>query len=161
MAKRSLKASEVGIKKAKQAFNRTGWTQEYPASAVGLETRQSIWKFFSGRPIDWHLFIDICFQLNLEWEEIVAPPEPEEDEVEALSVDHPASAGQWQELRSRVGQLIQSQCAMLQVSLDTAHPLVVEQNGAIFAKGWVGGTDGIANIRSGRIVPMFVGKRSF
>jgi predicted NACHT family NTPase len=93
MAKRSLKASEVGIKKAKQAFRRTGWTQEYLASAVGLETRQSIWKFFSGRPIERHLFIDVCFQLNLEWEDIVAPPD-EEEEIEVAVSEVPAEPDQ-------------------------------------------------------------------
>ncbi len=74
MAKRSLKASETGIVKAKRVFERRDWTQEYLASAVGLQTRQSIWKFFSGRPIERHLFIDICFQLDLDWQEIVDRP---------------------------------------------------------------------------------------
>jgi len=51
MARRSLQASAQGIKKAKQAFLRKGWTQEYLAGEVGLETRQPIWKFFAGKPI--------------------------------------------------------------------------------------------------------------
>ncbi len=42
MARRSLQASPEGIKKAKPAFLRTGWTQEYLAAEVGLETRQPI-----------------------------------------------------------------------------------------------------------------------
>ena len=66
MAKRSLKASEAGRVTAKKAFERTGWTQEYLAYQVGLETRQSVWKFFSGRPVDRNIFIDLCFQLDLE-----------------------------------------------------------------------------------------------
>jgi len=128
MAKRSLKASEIGIKKAKQAFRRTGWTQEYLASAVGLETRQSIWKFFSGRPIERHLFIDVCFQLNLEWEDIVAPPEDDEEEIEVAPVSNPSEVDQAvQTARSKLKDLIQSQCGLLQVSLDTAYPLGVEQ----------------------------------
>lgn len=52
MAKRSLQASAEGIRKAKQAFRRKGWTQEYLAGEVGLETRQPIWKFFTGKAID-------------------------------------------------------------------------------------------------------------
>ena len=128
MAKRSLKASEVGIKKAKHAFRRTGWTQEYLASAVGLETRQSIWKFFSGRPIERHLFIDVCFQLNLEWEDIVAPPDEEEDELNAIALETHAELDEsLQVLRSQLKATIQTQCGLLQVSLDTAHPLAVEQ----------------------------------
>lgn len=128
MAKRSLKASETGIKRAKQAFRRTGWTQEYLASAVGLETRQSIWKFFSGRPIERHLFIDICFQLNLEWEEIVAPPDEEEEGIETPPPnDHPASDQAIPTLQSKLRDILQTQCGLLQVSLDTARPLAVEQ----------------------------------
>ncbi|MGI0488903.1 NACHT domain-containing protein [Pantanalinema rosaneae CENA516] len=126
MAKRSLKASEAGIKRAKQAFRRTGWTQEYLASAVGLETRQSIWKFFSGRPIERHLFIDICFQLDLDWEEIVAPPDEEEDEP--IPSQNGCNLDQdFQGMRSQVHELIVAQCRLLQVSLDTAYPLAVEQ----------------------------------
>ena len=74
MAKRSLKASEAGQIKAKQAFERTGWTQEHLANQVGLGTRQSVWKFFTGRPVDRSIFVDLCFQLDLAWEEIVDQP---------------------------------------------------------------------------------------
>jgi predicted NACHT family NTPase len=126
MAKRSLKASEIGIKTAKQAFRRTGWTQEYLASAVGLETRQSIWKFFSGRPIERHLFIEICFQLNLNWEEIVAPPEEEEIELPTPEQNSVLERS-FQSLRARARGTIETRHSLLQVSLDTAHPLGVEQ----------------------------------
>jgi predicted NACHT family NTPase len=82
MAKRSLKATAHGIAKAKQIFERREWTQEYLASAVGLQTRQSIWKFFTGRPIERYLFIDICFQLDIDWEEIVDRPQFDSPEPE-------------------------------------------------------------------------------
>src|SRR5690242_19374349 len=74
MAKRSLQASVEGIRKAKQAFKRKGWTQEYLAAEVSLETRQPIWKFFTGKPIDRHVFNDICFVLELDPVEIVQQP---------------------------------------------------------------------------------------
>ncbi|WP_233258383.1 hypothetical protein [[Phormidium] sp. ETS-05] len=50
MAKRSLSASEAGLIKARKAFARKGWTQEYLAAEVEVSTRQPIWKFFSGVP---------------------------------------------------------------------------------------------------------------
>ncbi|MEB3121603.1 MAG: NACHT domain-containing protein [Snowella sp.] len=71
MAKRSFRASPQGIAKAKQAFERKGWTQEYLASEAGLSSRQSVWKFFTGRPIERYIFQEICFRLDLNWEEIV------------------------------------------------------------------------------------------
>lgn len=99
MAKRSLKASSSGIAIAKRAFERREWTQEYLASAVGLQTRQSIWKFFTGRPIERYLFVDICFQLDLDWEEIVdRPPLDDNRPNDAASNDATALADRWAEL---------------------------------------------------------------
>lgn len=74
MARRSLKASTLGIEKAKRAFQVREWTQEYLASEVGLETRQPIWKFFTGKPIERQSFMEICFQLGLDWQEIAERP---------------------------------------------------------------------------------------
>ncbi len=76
MAKRSLKATAEGSMIAKRAFERTGWTQDYLAAEVGLSTRQSVWKFFSGRPVERHIFIELCFQLDLEWQAIADLPAP-------------------------------------------------------------------------------------
>lgn len=124
MGKRSLKASQTGITRAKQAFQRKGWTQEYLAAEVGLETRQSVWKFFAGRPIERHLFIDICFRLDLDWEDIVELPE-----VEPLPTSvGEASIEQWlEQARSRLCSAIRQQCGVLQTALDMPYPLAVEQ----------------------------------
>lgn len=80
MAKRSLKASEEGIKKAKTAFERRQWTQEYLATEVGLSTRNSVWKFFSRKPIERYIFMEICFKLDLDWEDIADIPKFEQEE---------------------------------------------------------------------------------
>ncbi len=126
MARRSLQASAEGIKKAKQAFLRKGWTQEYLAAEVGIETRQPIWKFFSGKPIDRNIFTEICFQLDLNFEEIAVLPSagessnnPEVDETQSeLDV-----------LVTRVRQerydKIQDQCGTLRL-LDIARPVGLE-----------------------------------
>ncbi|MDX2217293.1 MAG: hypothetical protein SFY66_28760, partial [Oculatellaceae cyanobacterium bins.114] len=138
MAKRSLKASPLGIAKAKQAFQRREWTQEYLASAVDLQTRQPIWKFFSGRPIERHLFIDICFQLNLDWEDIADFPKIDDLELEAisnqpsqdqLSQDHASEENlDWiQQVRSHVNNSIQHQCSHTQNVLDLTSSLTLSQ----------------------------------
>jgi predicted NACHT family NTPase len=128
MAKRSLKASEAGIAKAKLAFQRRDWTQEYLAAEVGLQTRQSIWKFFSGKPIERHLFIDICFRLDLDWEEIVERPQfselpsPETSGKAIAEVDSEPET--WvEQVRSYFDPLIKTQCGLLQVGLDLPQPL--------------------------------------
>ncbi|MBU7585414.1 MAG: NACHT domain-containing NTPase [Nostoc sp. TH1S01] len=123
MAKRSLQASADGIKKAKQAFKRKGWTQEYLAAEVGLETRQAIWKFFTGKRIDRHVFNDICFALELDTSEIAQPFISDESSL----LDPPANLSLEIEtlvakLRSIYHENIQVQCGTVQI-LDVAQPL--------------------------------------
>ncbi len=123
MAKRSLQASAQGIKKAKQAFLRTGWTQEYLAAEVGLETRQPIWKFFAGKPIDRSVFAEICFRLNLELEEIAVVPQ-----ISELEADEKAQNTQSEidlltaKVRRERHDKIQDQCGTLHL-LDIARPV--------------------------------------
>ncbi|WP_419756893.1 NACHT domain-containing protein [Anabaena sp. FACHB-595] len=124
MAKRSLQASAEGIRKAKQAFKRKGWTQEYLAAEVGLETRQSIWKFFTGKPIDRHVFNDICFALELETAEIFQQSVEnslylEGDEYSLIDIDLLV-----QKLRSIHHDKIQAQCSTLHL-LDIARPILL------------------------------------
>ena len=127
MAKRSLKASPEGITIAKRAFQRKGWTQEYLAAEVGLSTRQSIWKFFTGRPIERHLFVDICFQLDLEWQSIADLPPDVAAPVSTAGLDNNAGVENWVlALRSQTKEQIQAQCGILQSSFDMTQPLLLD-----------------------------------
>ncbi len=133
MAKRSLKTSLTGQAKARQAFERTQWTQEQLALEVGLNTRQSVWKFLSGRPIDRHIFIELCFQLNLEWQNVADLSSlPEEDCTEPLPAAQPLSSAQAEisaidQLRAYVQPTLHQQCGILQSSLELGRPLSLEQ----------------------------------
>ena len=135
MAKRSLKVSPLKIDRAKQAFERIGWTQEYLAAEVGLSTRQSVWKFFSGKPIERNTFIDICFQLNLDWQDIAdSPPLPprEKDDFGRLPTSGtiattvPESNGLVTQVRSQVRGQIEAQCGTIQSFFEFAQPLALE-----------------------------------
>lgn len=126
MARRSLQASTEGIRKAKKAFNRKGWTQEYLAGEVGVETRQPIWKFFSGKPVERKVFYEICFALGIEADEISENPDDNED----LS---PQPGGQThnfdidvlvQKLRTTSYDKIQNQCGTLRL-LDITRPITL------------------------------------
>ncbi|HYX13583.1 MAG TPA: NACHT domain-containing NTPase [Nostoc sp.] len=127
MARRSLKASIVGIEKAKRAFKVREWTQEYLASEVGLETRQSIWKFFTGKPIERHNFMEICFQLGLDWQDIAQLPDQrlltENNQTWENCQDVESLV---QMLRSRRSDKIQSQCATTRL-LDIPQPIQLEE----------------------------------
>ncbi|MBE9005682.1 NACHT domain-containing NTPase [Fortiea sp. LEGE XX443] len=120
MAKRSLQASDEGIRKAKQAFKRKGWTQEYLAAEVGLETRQAIWKFFTGKPIDKHVFNDICFVLELDTSEIVQPFTTGESNLSYIPGDNIETLVQ--KLRTVYHDNIQAQCGTVQL-LDITRPI--------------------------------------
>ncbi|BAY65200.1 putative signal transduction protein containing Nacht domain [Calothrix brevissima NIES-22] len=127
MAKRSLQASVEGIRKAKQAFKRKGWTQEYLAATVGLETRQPIWKFFTGKPIDRQAFNEICLALELDPAEILQ----HSTEEEAVPADKPTQAtldinNLVDRLRSLHYGKIQAQCGTLHL-LDIARPIALNE----------------------------------
>ncbi|MBN3905982.1 MAG: NACHT domain-containing NTPase [Nostoc sp. NMS1] len=126
MVKRSLQASLAGMEQAKKTFAHKGWTQENLAFEVNLKTRQPIWRFFSGRPIERHIFIEICSVLSLNWREIAAnPPEEfpeskEPDATEFLDIDALV-----QQVRSQRFDKIQDQCGTLQL-LDVSRPVRID-----------------------------------
>jgi len=119
MARRSLQASDLGIKKAQKAFKTKAWTQEYLANEVGIETRQPIWKFFSGKPIERHIFMEICFRLDLDWQEIADLPS-EVPTLKAQDQDNSRDIDRLvQMVRSRRSSKIQAQCGTIRL-LDIA-----------------------------------------
>ncbi|WP_341531280.1 NACHT domain-containing NTPase [Nostoc sp. UHCC 0302] len=126
MVKRSLQASSIGIQQAKRAFARKGWTQENLAIEVNLKTRQPIWRFFSGRPVERHTFIEICSVLLLNWREIAINPPTEFLELEeytqppVLDIDRLV-----QQVRSQRFDKIQDQCGILQL-LDISRPVAID-----------------------------------
>jgi predicted NACHT family NTPase len=126
MVKRSLQASLTGIQEAKRAFVRKGWTQDNLAAEVNLKTRQPIWRFFSGRPVERHTFIEICLVLELNWREIATNPPAEFLELEeyaqpsVLDIDRLV-----QQVRSQRFDKIQDQCGILQL-LDIGRPVAID-----------------------------------
>jgi predicted NACHT family NTPase len=123
MAKRSLYASAEGIRQARQAFHRKGWTQENLAEEVNVKTRQPVWRFFSGRPIERITFVEICSVLELDWQEIAADSPLEVSEPIAQSLQDLNILVK--QVRSQRQDKIQSQCGTLQL-LDINYPVGIE-----------------------------------
>lgn len=126
MVKRSLQASLTGIQQAKRAFARKGWTQDNLAAEVNLKTRQPIWRFFSGRAVERHTFIEICSVLELNWREIATNPPAEFLEIEEYtkpSVLHIDTLVE--QVRSQRFDKIQDQCGILQL-LDISRPVAID-----------------------------------
>ena len=126
MVKRSLKASPNGIQRAKRSFSLKGWTQENLAGEVNLKTRQPIWRFFTGRPVDRQIFVYICSILDLDWREIAENPPaefPEPGDREMLPVVNLDLLVQ--DVRSQYRDTIQNQCGILQL-LDINRPVKID-----------------------------------
>lgn len=126
MTKRSLEASPAGIQQAKRAFALKGWTQDNLAAEVNLKTRQPVWRFFTGQPVDRHVFMDICQELDLEWREIAANPPAEFLEPgEGLAGRMQSLDDLVAEVRSQHYDTIQHQCGILQL-IDIRHPVNIK-----------------------------------
>ncbi len=122
MVKRSLQATPSGIQEAKRAFALSGWTQENLAGEINLKTRQPIWRFFTGKPVERHTFLEICSILELDCREIAANPPTEFSEPGEPILDIDALV---QRVRSQRHDKIQDQCGVLQL-LDISHPVSID-----------------------------------
>ncbi|MEH2444827.1 MAG: hypothetical protein V7K18_03300 [Nostoc sp.] len=125
MVKRSLQGSVTGIQEAKKAFADKGWTQDNLAFEVNLKTRQPIWRFFTGRPVERHIFIEICSVLSLNWREIAANPPEEFPESKKLSAELLDIDALVQQVRSQRFEKIEDQCGTLQL-LDIGRPVRID-----------------------------------
>lgn len=123
MSNRSLSATSEGIEAAKKVLASKGWTQENLAGEVGLSSRQSIWKFLSGRPVSRPIFKEICFKLNLDWENIAALPNKavpvldSQGNTYSLDVSELVSV-----MRSQIKDTIITQCNALQSAFELTQP---------------------------------------
>ncbi|MEH1786176.1 MAG: NACHT domain-containing NTPase [Nostoc sp.] len=106
MMGRSLSCSPEGIQKAKRALIRCSLTQKALAEKLEV-TRQPIGKFFRGKPVDRNIFVKICGELSLDWEEVIPKPT-----IAALV----------QEVREKIKPRIQELCGTMRV-LDMTQPI--------------------------------------
>ncbi|WP_298913447.1 hypothetical protein [uncultured Nostoc sp.] len=120
MSGRSLSCSPEGIQKAKRALIRCSLTQKALADELEV-TRQPIGKFFTGKPVDRNLFVQICDRLNLEWEEIVTEPASEPEVNQDNSIDIDAIV---QGVREKIKPIIQQRCGTMRVLDMTQHPSI-------------------------------------
>ncbi|MBW4502920.1 MAG: NACHT domain-containing NTPase [Scytonema hyalinum WJT4-NPBG1] len=120
MTGRSLCCSIEGIEKARKALIRFSLTQKALAQELEV-TRQPIGKFFTGKPVDRNLFVQICDRLELEWEEVIAEP-PSEPEVEANQDNNIDIDVLVKEVREKIKPLIQERCDTMRV-LEMTQPM--------------------------------------
>lgn len=115
MVKRSLQAAPSGIQRAKRAFALKGWTQENLAGEVNIKTRQPIWRFFTGQPIERQTFMEICSILDLNWREIAENPPANFPQFRQAAEDPLDIDRLVQQVRSQHQGTVQNQCGILQL----------------------------------------------
>lgn len=84
MSNRSLSASPQGQEKLRKALERQNLTQMALVNERGIASWSTINRFFNGKPVKRELFIEICNELNLNWQDIATFPEEELNPTDAL-----------------------------------------------------------------------------
>ncbi|BBD59409.1 NACHT domain family protein [Nostoc sp. HK-01] len=134
MARKSLRVSPENIEKVKRAFKRTGLTQNEFASEVDISTRQPIGKFLSGKTVDHQLFKEICFKLDLDWQEVADlyrdsnfELDSEKPELAVISESDNSHHVDLliQEIRQKISSLVQERCGKMRV-LDMCQPIQLD-----------------------------------
>ena len=84
---RSLVATEIGVKRAKEALIDLGITQTVLAEKRLKYSRSTVSNFFNRKPIAHENFTEICKILKLEWRNIagIAEEKPIKDDVSGSS----------------------------------------------------------------------------
>lgn len=120
-ARRSLKASVVGISKANQAL--LNFESKITLAAKLQVSRATIQKFFAGKPVGREHFHKICKRLKLPWQEIVELPIADESAEGKLTLDQGLNIDPLvQEVRQKRLTCIQNRCEIVRV-LDMSQPL--------------------------------------
>jgi predicted NACHT family NTPase len=88
------------------------------AGAVNC-SRQTIWSLLQGNPIDCDVFMEVCTQLGLNWEEIAEPEVPEQEQNNSPDIDALV-----REVRQRIQPYIQERCGTMRV-LDMRQPIAL------------------------------------
>jgi predicted NACHT family NTPase len=122
MGGRSLKASSVGVQKARLALISQGLSQERFAEIAAV-SRSTVVNFFTGKPVDRQLFVELCKKLNLAWKEIAEVATPTSPDSSSFESDKLYDANELvQEVRQRIQHSIQEKCGNMRV-LDMEQPI--------------------------------------
>ena len=112
---RGVRASIEGLTVVKAALKLNGWTQDYLAGSAGC-SRQTLARFFAGKPVEKRIFTAICTELKQKWIDI-AEREESDKPNDLPSVDELV-----ENVRISVYDSIQTKCGSMRV-LDMTQPI--------------------------------------
>ncbi len=72
MAGRSLRLSKTGQQQARQALLLQNLTQKAIANEQVIASWSTVNRFFNGKPVDRFIFQELCYTLELDWQEVAA-----------------------------------------------------------------------------------------
>jgi len=129
MTGRSLRTSEQGIARAKRALLRKNLTRKAIANELGIASWSTVSKFFNGKPVDRLLFQEICRALDLDWEEVAATPELDDeiDDPEDQPADVPRSSSGSTEPSPDIDQLLKDVREQGAIARDALTPRILER----------------------------------
>lgn len=81
MWERSLRVHPNCIEQVKTAYRRSEYTSQQDLATDLKVGKDTVYKFFKGKPINRLTFLELCRQLNLEWQEVAV-----------LSADHSSAS---------------------------------------------------------------------
>ena len=105
---RSLRASEEGVQKVKNALKRLGWKQQSLATRVGC-SRQTISSFLKRKPISCEIFESICSELGFTIEEVA--------EIESKDINNLVL-----KVREIIESIIRDRCGTMRI-FDMTQPI--------------------------------------
>jgi predicted NACHT family NTPase len=120
MAKPTFCTSEIGKKKANDAFKLSGKTQEFIAGKAGT-TRQRVANFLDGANVDRQIFIDICVALELDWCEIAGIENDGDRDAVPKDIEALMKLA-----RERCAEDIRKRCGTMRV-LDMEQPIALNE----------------------------------
>lgn len=122
-ARRSLKASTEGIKRAKKAV--LAFHTKVDLAAELEISRATVQKFFAGKPVGRENFHHICEKLELPWQEVA---DLSDDNTVKLQINHQQQYDidtVVQQVRDKQHASIQQKCGMIRV-LDMSQPVSLD-----------------------------------
>ncbi len=95
MPRSSLTASAEGTQQARKALKRLSLTQKALVDERGVASWSTVNNFFNGKPVQREIFMTICEELDLKWQDIVMPFSEDQETQQLTPLDQ-----LWQQLKA-------------------------------------------------------------
>lgn len=92
---RSLRVNPDYIERTKLALKRSGLASQRSLAADLQLALSTVSRFFTGKPVDYATFVDVCDRLNLDWQTCAAIELPDPDLTPQPEASNPTTIRNW------------------------------------------------------------------